>query len=35
MQEDRPKQMDQTEANISIMDQDGETLEEGDETIQE
>ena len=35
MQEDRPKQMDQTEANISIIDQDAETLEEGDETIQE
>ena len=35
MQDDRPKQMDETEPNISIMDQDAETLEEGDETIQE
>ena len=35
VQEDMPKQMDQIEANISIMDQDAENLEEGDETIQE
>ena len=35
VQEDIQKQMDQTEANISIIDQDAETLEEGDGIIQE
>ena len=35
MQEDMPKQMDEADAKIAIMDQDAEILEERDETIQE
>ena len=35
MQEDMPKQMDEADAKIAIMNQDAEILEERDETIQE
>ena len=35
MQEDMPKQMDEADAKIAIMDQDAEILEERGETIQE
>ena len=35
MQEDIPKQMDEADAKIAIMDQDAEILEERDEKIQE
>ena len=35
MQEDMPKQMDEADAKIAIMDEDAKILEERDETIQE